>query len=82
MREIFDWRKRSAAVDLNPTIPWSIQAHGGMAKARASLERLDLRSFEVTGGAVRVRVGLGVPNDVVPVRVIGGANVVHIERPP
>jgi hypothetical protein len=78
---MFDRRKRSAAVDLNATIPWSVEVHGGMSKARASLDRLDLRAFELRGGADRVRLGLGVPTDLVPVRLTGGANIVHIERP-
>jgi hypothetical protein len=81
MREIFDWHKRGAVVSLNPTIPWTVEMHGGMSKARADLTSVQLRSFELTGGAERIRLELGRPDGIVPVKVTGGASDVRIERP-
>jgi DNA-binding MarR family transcriptional regulator len=81
MREIIDWRKRGANVGLNPTIPWSIEIHGGMSRARADLTAVDLCSLELTGGADRIRLELGQPVGVVPVKLTGGANELRIERP-
>jgi hypothetical protein len=81
MREIIDWRRRGAAVSLNPTIPWSVEIHGGMTKARADLTAVDLRSFALTGGADRIRLDLATPVGVVPVKLTGGANDLRVERP-
>jgi DNA-binding MarR family transcriptional regulator len=81
MREIIDWRKRGAHISLNTTIPWTVEIHGGMSKARADLGAVDLRSFQLTGGADKIRLDLGLPNGVVPVRLTGGANALRVERP-
>ena len=81
MREILDWRKRGASVALNPTIPWTVEIHGGMSKARADLSAIDLRAFELTGGADRIRLELGDPSAIVPLKLNGGANDLRIERP-
>jgi DNA-binding MarR family transcriptional regulator len=81
MREIFDWRKRGATISLNQAIPWTIEIHGGMTKARADLTAMDLRAFQLTGGAVRIRLELGRPSGVVPVRIAGGASELRVERP-
>jgi DNA-binding MarR family transcriptional regulator len=81
MRDIVDWRQRGASVSLNTTIPWSVEVHGGLSKARANLAPIELRSFELSGGADRVRIELGTPAGAVPVRVTGGASELRIERP-
>jgi hypothetical protein len=81
MRDIIDWRKRGAHISLNPMIPWTVEIHGGMSKARADLSAVDLRSLQLTGGADRIRLELGAPRAVVPVRLTGGANDLRIERP-
>jgi DNA-binding MarR family transcriptional regulator len=81
MRDIIDWRKRGASIGLNPTIPWTVEIHGGMSKARADLSAIDVRSFELTGGADRIRLELGQPAGLIPVRLVGGANDLRIERP-
>ena len=81
MRDIIDWRKRGAKISLNATIPWTVEIHGGMSKARADLGAVDLRSFQLTGGADKIRLDLGLPQGVVPVRFTGGANELRVERP-
>jgi hypothetical protein len=81
MRDIIDWRKRSAVIGLSRAIPWSVEIRGGMSKARADLTSIDLRSFQLNGGAIKVRLDLGAPSGVVPVRLTGGAMELRIERP-
>jgi DNA-binding MarR family transcriptional regulator len=81
MRDIIDWRKRGASISLNRTIPWSVEIHGGMSKARADLTQIDLRSFGSNGGAIRIRLDLGTPSGVVPVKLTGGAIELRVERP-
>lgn len=81
MREIFDWRKRAATIALNPTIPWTVEVHGGMSRAGADLSAIELRAFELKGGADRIRLGLGAPSGIVPVRLSGGANDLRVECP-
>jgi hypothetical protein len=81
MRDIIDWRRRGASVGLNPAIPWTIEIHGGISKARADLSAIDVRSFVISGGADRIRAELGMPTGVVPVRITGGGNDLRVERP-
>src|SRR4029077_8264575 len=40
-----------------------------------------LRAFEVAGGVDQMRLTLGRPTGVVPIRLVGGANHVRMERP-
>ena len=81
----FDWRyyllERPAEVALNARIPWEFEIRDGASRLTADLRVLELRSFEVSGGASRVEVTLPVPSGNVPVRVLGGASTVAIHRP-
>ncbi len=77
----FDWRKRTATFGLNTTIPWTIEALGGIQRVEADLRRLDVRRFDLVGGTERFQIELGRPQGEVPVRVVGGARTVRLERP-
>lgn len=82
---LFDWlyylREPLGEVALNASIPWDIEIRDGASRLTADLRGLELRSFEVRGGASRVEVTLSAPLDTVPVRVLGGASNVTIHRP-
>jgi DNA-binding MarR family transcriptional regulator len=77
----WDWRDRRADVSLNATVPWDIEVVGGSSKLQGKLSSVDLRSFELNGGVDQLRLTLGRPTGVVPIRLIGGANHVRFERP-
>ena len=77
----WDWRKRNAEVTLNTAIPWEIELNGGGNRISGDLADVDLRSFEMTGGVDQFRLALGRPRGVVPIRLTGGANRFHVERP-
>jgi hypothetical protein len=77
----WDWRKRNADLTLNASIPWDVEINGGANKLQGDLERIGIRSFELTGGVDRFRLGLGQPGGDVKVRVNGGVNQFRIERP-
>jgi DNA-binding MarR family transcriptional regulator len=77
----WDWRKRSADLALTTTIPWTVDIVGGAHKLTGDLRGVDLRGFDITGGAESLRLALGQPNGHVPIRVQGGASKVRIERP-
>lgn len=76
-----DWRRQSAAVTLNGSIPWRIAVGGGLSELDADLGGLRLDSFEVEGGVSRVELTLPEPSGTVPVRIEGGASNVTIRRP-
>jgi hypothetical protein len=82
---LFDWlyylRERPAEITLNAQVPWDIEIRDGASRLTADLRGLELRSFEVSGGASRVELTLPPPSGVVPVRVLGGASNVDIHRP-
>jgi hypothetical protein len=77
----WDWRDRRANVSLNPSVPWDVEVVGGSSKLQGKLGSVDLRSFELNGGVDQLRLTLGRPTGVVPIRLIGGANNARFERP-
>jgi hypothetical protein len=77
----FDWRKRTAAIDLNTAIPWTIDVVGGVQDVQADLRKIDARKFELVGGVERILVGLAAPHGAVGVRIVGGVKTARIERP-
>lgn len=77
----FGWGKRGADIALNPNVAWRIEVQGGATELTGRLEGLDLRGFEVVGGASRLDLALGSPHGLVPIRVVGGASKVRLSRP-
>jgi DNA-binding MarR family transcriptional regulator len=77
----WDWRKRSADISLNGSLPWAIDIVGGANKLQGDLAAIDLRSFDLTGGVDNFRLSLGTPTGAVPVRVLGGASKLRVDRP-
>lgn len=77
----FDWRKRAATIGLNPGIPWEVEVVGGVSRLEADLREIDLRRFELTGGSERVQLELGPAAGDVPLRIVGGAKTIRVERP-
>ena len=57
----FDWRERTATFGLNTTIPWTIEVVGGIQQVEADLRAIDVRGFDIVGGAERVQLELGQP---------------------
>jgi DNA-binding MarR family transcriptional regulator len=77
----WDWRDRRADVSLNAGVPWDIEIVGGSNKLQGKLASVDLRSFELTGGVDQLRLTLGRPSGIVPIRLTGGVNHARFERP-
>jgi hypothetical protein len=77
----WDWRKRDAHLTLTAAVPWTVDIFGGANKVTGELGVLDLRSFELTGGADTLRLSLGRPTGEVPIRVLGGVSRLRIDRP-
>jgi len=77
---LFEARRRCAEVTLNARIPWEVEIRDGASRLTADLRGLELRSFEVSGGASRLELTLPPPAGTVPVRILGGASNVAIHR--
>ncbi len=77
----FDWRKRVATIGVNPSIPWTIEAVGGVNRVEADLREIDVRQVDLTGGSERIQVEVGRPHGEVSIRVVGGARTIRLERP-
>jgi DNA-binding MarR family transcriptional regulator len=77
----WDWRERRADIALNDRVAWDLEVTGGANKLQGKVASLDLRSFELVGGADQMRLTLGQPTGVVPLRLTGGANNIRFERP-
>jgi DNA-binding MarR family transcriptional regulator len=80
-RFAWDWRDRRADLALNAGLPWDVEIQGGANKLQGKLANLDLRSFELSGGAEQLRLTLGKPTGEVPIRLVGGTNQARFERP-
>jgi hypothetical protein len=68
-------------ITLAGRIPWSIHARFGMSDVVADLEDLELRSWEVSGGASKIEARLPRPKDAVRIRIGAGASDVELIRP-
>ncbi len=77
----FDWRKRQATLGLNTTIPWTIELVGGIQRVEADLREIQLARFELTGGIETILLKLGEPRGETPVRIVGSASTIRVERP-
>jgi DNA-binding MarR family transcriptional regulator len=77
----FDWRQRVATIGLTTAIPWTVEIAGGIQKVEADLRSVDLRRFELAGGAERIQLELGRPSGRVQARVVGGVKALRLERP-
>src|SRR5213593_2088454 len=54
----FDWRKRTATLALNTTIPWAFEVVGGVGRIEADLREIQATRFDVTGGSQDIRLDL------------------------
>ena len=73
----WDWRERRADVALNASVPWDVEIIGGSNKLQGKLTSVDLRSFELTGGASQLRLMLGRPTGINPSAWAGASNAVR-----
>lgn len=78
----FDWRKRTATLALNPSIPWTIEVVGGISRIEADLRDIVIRRLEITGGSERCQLEFGAARGDVAVKLTGGARTLRFERPP
>jgi DNA-binding MarR family transcriptional regulator len=78
---LFDWRKRTATLGLNTTIPWTIEIVGGVGQVDADLREIETTRFEVTGGSQRIQFELGTPRGEGAIRIVGCSSTIRIERP-
>jgi len=78
---LFGWGHRLLALTLNARIPWEVEVERGAVGLDADLSAVALRSFAVSGGAVRVDLQVGAPSGAVPINLSGGAHRVAIRRP-
>jgi class 3 adenylate cyclase len=74
-------RAEASTVTLNGSLPWRIEARGGLAHVTASLDTVQLLGLEVNGGARAVVLSLPRPWGTVPVRLSSGASDVTVHRP-
>jgi DNA-binding MarR family transcriptional regulator len=77
----FDWRKRVATIGLNPGVAWTIEVVGGVNRVEADLRTVNVRRFELSGGSDRIQLEFGHPAGEVPIRIVGGARTIRVERP-
>jgi DNA-binding MarR family transcriptional regulator len=66
---------------LNTTLPWDIDIRGGLSRLSADLRAIALSSLDITGGASTATILLPQARAWTPVRLIGGASDVTIQRP-
>jgi class 3 adenylate cyclase len=77
----FEWHAGASTVTLNGSVPWRIEARGGLAHVTASLDTIQLLGFEVDGGARAIVLRLPRPWGTVPVRLSSGVSDLTVHRP-
>jgi hypothetical protein len=70
-----------ATLVLHPAVAWELIFHGGASRLDVDLRHGRLARLDVSGGASDVRLALPAPDDVVPLRIRGGASDLAILRP-
>ena len=70
-----------AEIELSPTLPWSIAVQGGLGDSSLDLRGLELRTFQLAGGASVLRLMLPIARGTVRVRIEGGATKLTLLRP-
>ena len=75
------WRRQSAKVALNTSIPWHIEVPDGLFKSTLDLAGLKVTAVTVDGGASQVEIRLPRPSGMVPVRFLSGASIITVRRP-
>ncbi len=59
----FEWRRRKAQVELNPSVPWEIVIRGGASEVRADLRSFELRAVLIGGGRATSSCSCPSPRD-------------------
>ena len=75
------WRRQSAKVELNTSIPWQIEVPGGLFKSTLNLTGLQVTAVTMDGGASQVEICLPRPSGTVPIRFRAGAYMTTVRRP-
>jgi hypothetical protein len=75
------WRRQSADVVLNTSIPWRLEARAGIATLTADLRGVHVSGVSLSGGVSRVDLRLPRPSGTVPIHIRDGAVTVSIRRP-
>jgi hypothetical protein len=78
---VFQSRRFNLAVQVNPSVPWTITSNGGASTETYRLAAVHVTSIDVSTGASREDITLGRPAGIVPITVNGGALTVHLHRP-
>lgn len=68
-------------IELQATLPWSLDIAGGLRDSTLELTDLELTALDLRGGASDVRIRLPRPRGRVLVRIEGGASAVTLVRP-
>jgi hypothetical protein len=75
------WRRQSADVVLNTSIPWRLEASAGITTLAADLRGLQLNAVNISGAVSRLDLRLPRPSGTVPIQIRDGAASASIRRP-
>jgi hypothetical protein len=81
MAELLRHPAHRAEIELSSALPWALAFDGGLGKSSADLRALELRAFEIAGGAGDVRIELPPPRGIVRVHIGGGASKLVVRHP-
>ena len=78
---VFRHPAHRAEIELSRALPWSIAIHGGLAASILDLRGLELRDFQLAGGASDLHLLLPSARETVRVQIEGGASKLALLRP-
>ncbi len=78
---LFGNRRFILDLQINPSVPWSINVNSGAVDDTFKLSTINVSSMELDTGASREDITLGPPTGMVPISINGGALTVLVHRP-
>src|SRR5258708_23450972 len=74
----FGSRRFVLDIQINSSLPWTIQTNSGASNETYNLASAHLSSVKISSGAARVDLTLGNPSGAVPIRLTCGTSPVHL----
>ncbi len=78
---VFQSHRFNLALQINPSVPWTIRSNGGAATETYRLAGVRVGSILISTGAGREDITLGRPSGIDTITINGGALTVHLHRP-
>jgi hypothetical protein len=78
---VFQNRRFTLDLQISSSVQWKITSNAGASTEAFKLTGVQIGSIDISTGASREDITLGMPTGVIPITISGGALTVHLHRP-